>query len=352
MRFDITDRSFRSGVRRWLAGLDDATVADVREVFAVSPGYYPTTLHQLWHAELARRGLKPAPQPDSSRAARPMPVPHPADYDWRFTSQTTLSLVQDAVTGLAEGATVAHLGTPSTFTAGLVYQPRYRHVLMERNPVITDALRSEPITNRAEIIRVDLTADPAPGLDADTAIIDPPWYPADTLAFLAAASTSCRTGARLWLCQPTPATRPTVAAERATLQTALPSLGLDLQAVWPAALRYRTPHFEANSLRATLAEAESIVPHTWRVGDLLRLYKTSPATWQPPPTAAQRWRDSTFGPVRIKLRPSGAATNLSPLVAGDVLATVSRRDPIRHRIGVWTSGNRVFGLSDPTRSPS
>jgi hypothetical protein len=38
---------------------------------------------------------------------------------------------------------------------------------------------------------------------------------------------------------------------------------------------------------------------------------------------------------------------MGSLVEGDVLTTVSRRDPVRKRIGMWTSGNRVFTPTNP-----
>lgn len=114
----------------------------------------------------------------------------------------------------------------------------------------------------------------------------------------------------------------------------------------PGEVRYRTPHFEAMSLRATLAEVT--VPGTWRAGDLLRLRKTATVVFRAPSPGGDRsWREARFGPVRIKLRASAAEHDLAPLVPGDLLATVSRRDPIRDRIGVWTSGNRVYGLVNP-----
>jgi hypothetical protein len=65
-----------------------------------------------------------------------------------------------------------------------------------------------------------------------------------------------------------------------------------------------------------------------------------------PPVHIESWRETTFGPVRIKLRRT-EGPNLASLVPGDVLDTVSRRDPVRSRIGLWTSGNRVFSLDEP-----
>src|SRR5262249_27545966 len=38
---------------------------------------------------------------------------------------------------------------------------------------------------------------------------------------------------------------------------------------------------------------------------------------------------------------------LSPAVPGDMLATVSRRDPVRAAVDVWTCGNRVFRCAGP-----
>ncbi|MGH8909847.1 MAG: hypothetical protein ACRD0K_25975 [Egibacteraceae bacterium] len=61
------------------------------------------------------------------------------------------------------------------------------------------------------------------------------------------------------------------------------------------------------------------------------------------------WHEARFGPVRIKLRAAGGQKNLGALVPGDVLGTISRRDPVRERVGLWTSGNRVYSLADPRR---
>ncbi len=39
--------------------------------------------------------------------------------------------------------------------------------------------------------------------------------------------------------------------------------------------------------------------------------------------------------------------NLISLVKGDILPTVSRRDPRRRQADVWTSGNRIFQTDNP-----
>jgi hypothetical protein len=187
--------------------------------------------------------------------------------------------------------------------------------------------------------------DKPPFLGAQAAIVDPPWYPADTKVFLWATNLACAVGARIILCQPTLATRPGIAEERAALLDELPQLGYICRRIHSDRARYRTPHFEVTSLKA--AAPGLPVPGDWRVGDVMMLEKTSdpPKKLAPgPPTEA--WLEALFGPVRIKLRRTNPP-DLGGIVTGDVLDTVSRRDPIRDQIGVWTSGNRVFSLNHP-----
>ena len=51
-----------------------------------------------------------------------------------------------------------------------------------------------------------------------------------------------------------------------------------------------------------------------------------------------------FSEERIRLLNDAAFRDprLKSLVPGDILPTVSRRDPRRQQVDVWTSGNRVF----------
>jgi hypothetical protein len=235
---------------------------------------------------------------------------------------------------------VAHLGTPTTFLVGRERHTSLKHALLERNQSVLDTLHTTE-----HVYKIDLGTDEPPALEAGAAILDPPWYPADTYAFLAATSRACAVGARIVLCQPTLATRPGVAEERAALLDELPRLGLICRKVDAARVRYHMPHFEASSLK--VAAPDLFVPDDWRVGNLIILEKVgdAPSSLEPP-VHIESWREATFGPVRIKLRRT-EAPNLASLVPGDVLDTVSRRDPIRSRIGLWTSGNRVFSLDEP-----
>jgi hypothetical protein len=341
MRFDTGDDSFRRDAMAWLQSLADDTITDLPTVFFLSPGYYPTTLVGLWRTEVSRRGLESVASSTSLHAvAAHLPVCHPGDYEWRFTPQSAAALLEAAVAGLPGGALVAHIGTPTTFMAGRDLRPQLTHALVERNAAVV-----EVVGDTRHVYQMDLISERPPALGAQAAIVDPPWYPADTSTFLVATSRICAPGARIVLCQPTLATRPGVAEERAALFDELPRLGYTCRRIDAARARYRMPHFEAASLR--IAAPGVVVPDDWRVGDVLTLEKVADAAPGLAPRAhIESWQEAAFGPVRIKLRRT-ESPDLGSIVPGDVLDTVSRRDPVRQRIGLWTSGNRVFSLESP-----
>lgn len=345
MRFDTSDQHFTESAHRWLRSLDDTTLSDVAAIFDASPGYYPTTLLSLRQIELQSRGLQTITQNQwTTRVASSLPVCHPADYEWRFSEPTAKRLIHDATAAIEVGETVAHVGTPTTFTIGARNHGSYRHALLERSRAVTAALadRNGEVN---KIIRIDLGTELPPRLEAAAAIVDPPWYPGDTVLFLAATSHACRQDACILLCQPTTATRPGVSEERAALLAELPRLGLAYVETRPTALRYVTPHFEAMSLRLALQDAQ--VPVDWRKGDLIALKKVAQVDHgELLVSSSDNWSEAQFGPVRIKIRRSGES-DLRSLVPGDVLDTVSRRDPVRQHIGFWTSGNRVYTLAHP-----
>lgn len=350
MRLDLGDADFRATLADWLRELSDEVITDLDLVFDQSPGVYPTTLLELWRRELQRRDLAPRCAEQSIELGgapdEPLPVGHPLDFDWRFTPASSLELVQLALEGVSAGEPVAHLGTPSTFLRCALSDPDHQHVLLDRNTTVLDALVNQGVSSPHLMFGIDLQAVRRLHIRAGAAIVDPPWYLDDTLLFLGVAAEVCRPDATVVLCQPASGTRPGVEQERALLLDRVSVLGLDLHALRSGAVRYLTPHFEAASLRAAAREAG--IPTSWRRGDVL-LFKrlNSPVIFFRHSTQKAQWREVHFGPVRIKLAEQPTGTDVGSLVQGDVLATVSRRDPVRERVGMWTSGNRIFTLANP-----
>lgn len=348
MQLDLGDQAFRSMINNWLRSLDDEIITDLVAVFDQSPGVYPTTLLELWREELEHRQLTArvvaSPAYDVS-ADDNLPVGHPVDADWRFTPESAVELAQVALTDVLVGEPVAHIGTPSTFLRCALSDTQHQHVLLDRNVAVLDALAAD-IRSPHIMFGVDLAAIGRLHLSAGAAIVDPPWYLDETLLFLAVAAEVCRTDATVVLCQPAVGARPGVEVERKTLLERVPTLGLDLHALRSGAVRYATPHFEAVSLRAAARGAS--IPTSWRRGDMLLLKRTShPRLVRHHTTLDRQWTEVSFGPVRIKLMLQPTGHDLGSLVPGNVLTTVSRRDPLRERIGLWTSGNRIFTLANP-----
>jgi len=350
MRLDLDDPAFAAMVVDWLRGLSDDVLRDPAAVLEESPGVYPSTLLALWRDEVRRRGLtlpaEPAPPLPAERNVS-LPVGHPVDADWRFTPETAAELANLALDSASPGDAIAHVGTPSTFLRCVLTHADYRHVLLDRNVAVLDALAARGIGAPHIMVGVDFATVRRLHLQAAAAIVDPPWYLDDTYLFLSVAAQLCRPNATILLCQPAFGTRPGVETERVALSDDLPGLGLALHAVRSGAVRYVTPHFEEISLRAAVGGAK--IPTSWRRGDMLVLERVGE-----PVRATRRlssvephWHEASFGPVRIKLAEHATGPDLGELVSGDVLPTVSRRDPRRPRIGLWTSGNRVFTLNDP-----
>ena len=63
------------------------------------------------------------------------------------------------------------------------------------------------------------------------------------------------------------------------------------------------------------------------------------------------WTEVAIGRMRLFIGTGGNGASgdadLVSIVAGDVLPSVSRRDPRRSPANVWTSGNRVFRTNNP-----
>src|SRR5207253_7934669 len=120
--------------------------------------------------------------------------------------------------------------------------------------------------------------------------------------------------------------------EREAVLTNAASFGLRLAAVESGALAYWTPPFERNALVAAEIPA---VPDDWRRGELAEFVLTEKTLAPRPVPAGPRdeWDEQGVGGVRIKCRRCPDSEfhdpTLSPAVPGDILPSVSRRDPAR-----------------------
>jgi hypothetical protein len=279
-----------------------------------------------------------------------LPQPHPLDYDWRFTSDTARWLSDRCVQLSEQGDTIALLGMPTVLKAAAARPHGRRWALLEASTATTAVL--EKAAPRA-VLRCDLARDDLPHLAARVVAADPPWYPDHTRVFLWAAAQISRIGATILIAQPGAGTRPGILAERSELLAYASDCGLTTARISSGTLEYACPPFERFVLeRSGLAGA---VPPTWRRGDLIELRHTAARQPERPRLDdLQSWREVILDRARLRFRLDPgrheswpADPRLIQLVDGDILASVSRRNPARPRVAVWTGSNRVFGCRAP-----
>lgn len=275
----------------------------------------------------------------TSASERPLVMPHPLDFDWRFTGDTT-RLIWQTIREFAHPRTnVALLGTPSLAAAVEPWKELGPVTLHERNPNHHCSL-AEGITFACS----DVLRDPIQPASYGVVVADPPWYEPETIGFLWTASTLSRIGGHVLLSLPPVATRPGINGERERITAAAAGFGLEFIHLSDGVLRYYTPFFETNAMQA----AGAPVTNDWRLGDLAVFRRTEGACGPRPVMDAElAWMERSLGLTRFKLQQTTSTAFASPvlrsLVPGDVLPSVSRRDPRRKDATVWTSGNRIFG---------
>ncbi|WP_159587932.1 hypothetical protein [Chelativorans xinjiangense] len=323
------------------------------------PGVYPTELLASLDRLADREVIEPAVAMSVRRQATAngaaviegrslLPLPHPLDYEWRFTPDASRSLLNRATDLTPNGGDLLLFGTPGLAVEALTLPIGRRLSFLAENNSVTDRVFA---LNQAtgEPLSIAFCSAGLPRESADAVLLDPPWYLDFVRPMLAAAAHACRLGGGVLISLPPDGARPSAEADRQAAVAFAYRLGLEVIDYSPLAIGYETPFFERNALAA----ASIYPPPQWRRGDLV-VFRKSRATTRPSSASSSRRRDWTevgIGRMRLFIREAGNVRSdearLVSLVDGDILPTVSRRDPRRRSANVWTSGNRVFQTDNP-----
>jgi hypothetical protein len=272
-----------------------------------------------------------------------LPLPHPLDFEWRFTPDASRHLL-DAACALAQpNGQILLFGTPGLAVEALSLPINRRLSFLGEDNVVTRRLIA---LNRAigSPLSVAFCSASLPRESADAILLDPPWYMDFIRPMLAAAAAACRGNGVVLVSLPPKGTRPSALADREKVLRFAARVGLDLVEERTLAITYNTPFFETNALAA----AGVFAPSRWRRGNLVILRKSRRSARPTSPTNGRRrkWIEASVGRMRLFVRPDlgppCGVLGLMPLIPGDILPSVSRRDPRRRGAQVWTSGNRVF----------
>lgn len=354
----LTHEDFHVRVDAWTAAAIREGARSFAALLRRLPGVYPTELLASLDRMVAKGTLDAISaatirQQSEVRGRRPaegrslLPLPHPLDFEWRFTSESSRVLLDQAAALTRPGGDLLLFGTPGLAAEALTLPIGRRMTLLAEANSVTDRLRA---LNRATGSPLDISFCGAglPRESANAVLLDPPWYPDFVRPMLAAAAHACRLAGSVLISLPPDGARPSAAADREAAVALGARLGLSLQEHRPLTIGYETPFFEWNALTAT----GIATPPQWRRGDLMIFRKTGDPRRPPAPSGRTRgWTEISIGRMRLFIRTRvgihDGDQGLIPIVDGDVLPTVSRRDPRRRLADVWTSGNRIFSTDNP-----
>lgn len=345
---------FDDDVDTWVLAATKARPTSFDDLVCHLPGIYPTeaaaSLERLaadgsitpgTFERSVRRRANPAPLPQTSG----LPVPHPLDFDWRFTDEAV-----DLLLGvLADAGPLLCIGAPSVLQT-IIQRRAPASLLIDANDAVVSSFER---SDELRAVRCTVGIDPLPDIEAASVILDPPWYPEHVRLFLWAAARLSRRHGRLLLSFPAAGTRPGVAAERDDAIAYGERVGLRLSDIKRGSVAYCSPPFEQAALEAA---GYANLPLDWRRSDLLVFEAADPNPDEPCPRAAaenDEWVETPMGGPRLKVRrvsrrmEQTVEPTLRKVVDGDILPSVSRRDTRRELVDVWTASNRVFGCADP-----
>ena len=344
--------SYQLEVERWILEAHQAGAQDFWHLVSLLPGVFPTDVRHAVARLLEASKVPPhlAVELPMRRCQRQsdveifgLPIANPLTSDWRFTKDTSEMLLERLTVPTDAPQTVALLGVPSVYLLASQKGTPRNFILVDQNssfaasgacPLPTDTFRCLDVRHDA----IDLP-------EVRVVLADPPWYKNETLAFLRAAANICADKGTVLLGAAPDGARPGVREERGRIIVEAQAMGLKFVRAEHLALSYATPFFEHNALRA--AGFAHVAPN-WRRGDLLVFERTgftvsrhiSSGTYDPVWEQANV-HGATFW-VRTKEVGAFVTPRLIPLVPGEILPSISRRNKRREEADVWTAGNRAY----------
>jgi hypothetical protein len=338
---------------------------DLGEIVRECDGAYPTDVHEEigWLIDnrevvlgadskykLASNSLPTATRAGSTQVVHSarshvLPEPHPIDFDWRFTQQAIGTLLRQIEELVSPEDEVAILGAPTLFIA--LVSRGLNVWLFDRNTHLLDGLRKAGYVN---LVNHDLFCRMPFSKKFAIVVADPPWYPEYYQAFVRAARTFLRCEGHLLLSVLPALTRPAAAVDRAALADLMTQCGFAEINRLEKALLYECPPFEMATL-----QSQGLYCGPWRSGDLAvyQLPKEQDEIDHLPQLTGDTtsWRTFALNQLVVKVRcrqpKDGAIFDFRP-VSDDgsaTLGSVSRRDPLRSLIDLWTSRNSAFKVS-------
>jgi hypothetical protein len=343
--------NFAKQIDTWVFNQLSKNHVDFCSLVSSLPGIYPTeVLHSLERLVASRRIdskiplhiLRDSKKKSFSLRVRKKihsPPPHPLDFEWRFTDDTVIKLAKYCLSLSEPGDTIGLLGVPSIYRLVFNNKLNRRFVLFDKNPIDDNKCGSFNASIHCDLRHYRMHYNSI----AKIVLMDSPWYPEYNRAFLYNASKFCQKNGLILIVTPKEGTRPKIKEEWKDLLKFSKRNGLKYLGIISEDIAYDTPYFEKNSLKA--AGILNIL-QTWRTANLAVFEKTNERIIQPPILIQPYdwYKESYFG-IRVRKNKELKIffdPRLTPIIQGDILPSISRRDSRRELADVWTHGNRIF----------
>lgn len=255
------------------------------------------------------------------------PNPHPLDYDWRFSANSSIFL-----SDLCVKQSILCLGTPSV--ASVLENASKEYLLIDRHPI-------QDVRNH-RVIDINVSK-PNIGYEFEYVVIDPPWYLDVYYRWLSWAANSCKINGTILLSIWPDETRASASSEKKELFNWIKGWGqLEL---FEKKLTYVTPEFEKKSC---LDRVNSKV----RFGDLLVIKLISRPKLEPEIISTTIWHRYIFDNYQLAVKMHNEAQHKAAIckieeAEGWIWPSVSKRAHGRDKIQLWSSDNEVALVNNP-----
>lgn len=277
--------------------------------------------------------------------AKDMPHEHPQQYQYWFNCSTCKNILNIAVEMmLSQKPRLAFIGTPLLALYFHLAFPEWFITVIDISEVIIEYLRPF-FHGQANLILADVRQKPAPsGLGShDMVFIDPPFYPDFYRSFLEWANSMQNDGSLLFTVLFGTAVKGNN-SERKIVMDEISKYYVFIKS-YDNILKYSVPRFESQTYRIKLTNDINI--SDWRQNTLGIFSKCTICEEPHFHEEDDEWTEYVFGKKRIMVRkrsPSDSDLLLLQTLSGSspILTSVSRKNPDRQFISLWTSDNEVY----------
>jgi hypothetical protein len=273
-----------------------------------------------------------------------LPIPHPHDFDWRFSVKGIRSFVEHILSYHHTNHSIGVIAAPTLYSF-LRYLNHFPMLsLIERSEIMVESIRTE-FGDASGVMCHDLQY-PWPSRimnEFDCIVMDPPWYQNYYELFLLRATEILAPAGLIHTAFFPPFTKTHAINERSAILSFAHNRGLHLIELKSGCIEYESPQFERQAFTIDGCEA----CNNWRKGDIVSLYfgmkYDREHVFQ---VETGDWREFIVGRSKVKVRDDGRKYEAPELTTVEkdspFLSSIKRSYPGRELIGLWTSCQQAY----------